>query len=89
MLIAIPRTQSPLKVLSNKLCSSLAVNLPSYVLLLLLGAPMQAAIEDTLYAAKVDMVFSGHVHAYERSCRVYRYKCVADAPYYITIGSND
>lgn len=50
------------------------------------GAPMQAAIEDTLYAAKVDMVFSGHVHAYERSCRVYRYNCVADAPYYITIG---
>ena len=56
---------------------------------LAIGAPMQAAIEDTLYAAKVDMVFSGHVHAYERSCRVYRYKCVADAPYYITIGSND
>ena len=50
---------------------------------------MQAAIEDTLYAAKVDMVFSGHVHAYERSCRVYRYNCVADAPYYVTIGSTD
>lgn len=47
---------------------------------------MQAAIEDTLYAAKVDLVFSGHVHAYERSCRVYKYACVADAPYYITIG---
>lgn len=48
---------------------------------------MQAAIEDTLYdSGIVDMVFSGHVHAYERSCRVYQYKCVSDAPYYITIG---
>jgi len=50
------------------------------------GAPMQAAIEDTLYKYKVDVVFSGHVHAYERSCRVYKYQCVADGPYYITIG---
>ena len=50
------------------------------------GAPMQAAIEDTLYKYKVDVVFSGHVHAYERSCRVYKYQCVSDGPYYITIG---
>jgi hypothetical protein len=50
------------------------------------GRPMQKAIEDTLYDAKVDLVFSGHVHSYERSCKVYQYKCVYDAPYYITIG---
>ena len=27
-----------------------------------------------------------HVHAVERSARVFNYSCVADAPYYITIG---
>ena len=26
------------------------------------------------------------MHAYERSCRCYQYKCVSDAPYYVTIG---
>jgi hypothetical protein len=50
------------------------------------GLPMQLAIEDILYANKVDLVFSGHVHAYERSCQVYKYECVDGAPYYITIG---
>jgi len=35
---------------------------------------------------KVDLVFSGHVHSYERSCQVYKYKCQAGAPWYITIG---
>jgi hypothetical protein len=50
------------------------------------GAPMQEAIEDTLHRAGVDLVLTGHVHAYERSCRVYQYVCQADAPYYITIG---
>jgi hypothetical protein len=48
---------------------------------------MQKAIEDTLYnSGVVDLVLSGHVHAYERSCQVYKYQCVAGAPYYITIG---
>lgn len=47
---------------------------------------MQEAIEDTLYAAGVDLVMTGHVHAYERSCRVYKYVCQDNAPYYITIG---
>jgi len=51
------------------------------------GAPMQKAIETLLYeAGVVDLALCGHVHAYERSCRVYQYECVADAPYYITIG---
>ena len=51
------------------------------------GAPMEAAIENVLYeSGVVDVVFSGHVHAYERSCRVYQYNCVDNAPYYITIG---
>lgn len=51
------------------------------------GRPMQQAIETLLYeSGVVDLAFCGHVHAYERSCRVYEYECVADAPYYITIG---
>lgn len=50
------------------------------------GLPMQLAIEQTLYDAGVDLVLSGHVHAYERSCRVFNYTCTANAPYYITIG---
>jgi len=51
------------------------------------GYPMQQAIEDVLYdSGIVDIVFSGHVHAYERSCRCYQYMCTEKAPYYITIG---
>jgi 2',3'-cyclic-nucleotide 2'-phosphodiesterase (5'-nucleotidase family) len=30
------------------------------------GDAMMAAMESTLYAAKVDIMFAGHVHAYER-----------------------
>jgi hypothetical protein len=33
---------------------------------------MAEAMEPLLYQAQVDAVFSGHVHAYERSARVYR-----------------
>jgi hypothetical protein len=50
------------------------------------GAPMQKAVEDVLNQYSVDLVFSGHVHAYERSCQVYQYKCTPGAPWYITIG---
>eukprot|EP00598_Pedospumella_elongata_P003477 CAMPEP_0184986014 /NCGR_PEP_ID=MMETSP1098-20130426/15281_1 /TAXON_ID=89044 /ORGANISM="Spumella elongata, Strain CCAP 955/1" /LENGTH=341 /DNA_ID=CAMNT_0027510165 /DNA_START=27 /DNA_END=1049 /DNA_ORIENTATION=+ len=38
------------------------------------GKPMQEAVEDVLNQYKVDLVLSGHVHAYERSCQVYKYK---------------
>lgn len=51
------------------------------------GRPMQKAIEDVLYnSGVVDLAMSGHVHAYERSCRVYQLECTEGAPYYITIG---
>jgi hypothetical protein len=51
------------------------------------GEPMRVAVEETIYkSGVVDLVLSGHVHAYERSCRVYNYTCIDDAPYYITIG---
>ena len=33
---------------------------------------MLAAMEDTLYQHGVDVVFAGHVHAYERSFRTFR-----------------
>lgn len=31
------------------------------------GDSMMAAMEPLLYAASVDIIFAGHVHAYERS----------------------
>jgi hypothetical protein len=50
------------------------------------GRPMQEAVEQVLYDLNVDFVGSGHVHAYERSCRMFNYTCVADGPVYVTIG---
>ena len=50
------------------------------------GFALQAVFEDVFYGAGVDFVFSGHVHAYERSCRVYKNACNSEGPYYITIG---
>ena len=50
------------------------------------GAPVQAALEALLYQYKVDVLLSGHVHAYERSCKLFNYTCNADGPVYITIG---
>jgi acid phosphatase type 7 len=52
------------------------------------GLPMQVAVERALVEGGVDLVLSGHVHAYERSCRLYNYSCVPDAsaPVYVTIG---
>jgi hypothetical protein len=32
---------------------------------------MAAALEPLLYRAQVDAVFSGHVHSYERTARMY------------------
>jgi hypothetical protein len=34
------------------------------------GDNMMAAMEPLLYAASVDLVLAGHVHAYERSVRL-------------------
>ncbi|XP_028782385.1 probable purple acid phosphatase 20 [Neltuma alba] len=47
---------------------------------------MKAAMEDLLYEARVDVVFAGHVHAYERFTRVYRDKANSCGPVHITIG---
>ncbi|KAK2995582.1 hypothetical protein RJ640_000058 [Escallonia rubra] len=47
---------------------------------------MKEAMEDLLYGARVDVVFAGHVHAYERFTRVYKGDANNCAPAYITIG---
>ncbi|KAE7998001.1 hypothetical protein FH972_002581 [Carpinus fangiana] len=47
---------------------------------------MRVAMEDLLYSYGVDIVFNGHVHAYERSNRVYNYKLDPCGPVYITVG---
>lgn len=47
---------------------------------------MREAYEATLFAAGVDLVFAGHVHAYERSYRTFNNARNAAGPYFITIG---
>ncbi|KAL2932754.1 Purple acid phosphatase 15 [Bienertia sinuspersici] len=47
---------------------------------------MRVAMEDLLYSYGVDIVLNGHVHAYERSNRVYNYTLDPCAPIHITIG---
>ncbi|XP_047322788.1 purple acid phosphatase 18-like [Impatiens glandulifera] len=50
------------------------------------GDEMMAAIEPILYASGVDIVLSGHVHAYERSKRVYKGRPDPCGAVHITIG---
>ena len=45
-----------------------------------------ADLEDVFYKAQTDLIFSGHVHAYERSYRSYKMKKDASGPYYIVSG---
>ncbi|KAG9445704.1 hypothetical protein H6P81_011832 [Aristolochia fimbriata] len=47
---------------------------------------MRVEMEELLYSYGVDIVFNGHVHAYERSNRVYNYTLDPCGPVYITIG---
>ncbi|XP_021641480.2 purple acid phosphatase 15 isoform X2 [Hevea brasiliensis] len=47
---------------------------------------MRVEMEELLYKYGVDIVFNGHVHAYERSNRVYNYTLDPCGPVYITIG---
>ncbi|KAK9089682.1 hypothetical protein Scep_028764 [Stephania cephalantha] len=50
------------------------------------GNSMMASMEPLLYAAGVDIVLTGHVHAYERSNRVNNGKSDPCGPVHITIG---
>ncbi|XP_058095099.1 purple acid phosphatase 23 isoform X2 [Magnolia sinica] len=47
---------------------------------------MRQEMEALLYQYGVDIVFSGHVHAYERMNRVYNYTLDPCGPLYITVG---
>nr|XP_043625002.1 purple acid phosphatase 15 [Erigeron canadensis] len=47
---------------------------------------MRIAMEELLYNAGVDIIFNGHVHAYERSNRVYNYTLDPCGPVHITVG---
>ncbi|KAK6914223.1 Calcineurin-like phosphoesterase domain, ApaH type [Dillenia turbinata] len=47
---------------------------------------MRQEMEELLYTYGVDIVFSGHVHAYERMNRVYNYTLDSNGPVYITVG---
>ncbi|XP_022766099.1 probable purple acid phosphatase 20 [Durio zibethinus] len=47
---------------------------------------MKKFMEELLYKARVDFVFAGHVHAYERFTRVYDGNVDNCAPVHITIG---
>ncbi|KAL5206084.1 hypothetical protein ABZP36_034293 [Zizania latifolia] len=50
------------------------------------GDAMRAAMEALLYGARVDAVFAGHVHAYERFSRVYGGREDPCGPLHVTIG---
>ncbi|KAK4484827.1 hypothetical protein RD792_007425, partial [Penstemon davidsonii] len=50
------------------------------------GDDMMATMEPLLHAAGVDVVFAGHVHAYERSMRVFNGKPDPCGAVHITIG---
>jgi len=50
------------------------------------GESMRQAMENLLYEAHVDLVFGGHVHAYERFTRIYDKKADSCGPMYVTIG---
>jgi hypothetical protein len=45
-------------------------------------------LEDLLYDYKVDLFLSGHLHSYERTCKIYNNKCVEDGIIHILSGSS-
>ncbi|XP_058092389.1 purple acid phosphatase 15-like [Magnolia sinica] len=47
---------------------------------------MRLEMEEILYSYGVDIVFNGHVHAYERSNRVYNYTLDPCGPVHIVVG---
>lgn len=50
------------------------------------GDAMKKAVEELLYEARVDLVVTGHVHAYERTTRVYANKVDPCGIMHITVG---
>ncbi|KAJ3678404.1 hypothetical protein LUZ60_002207 [Juncus effusus] len=50
------------------------------------GEKMRQSLEPLLYAARTDVIFAGHVHAYERFTHVYNQLSDPCGPVHITIG---
>ncbi|CAN8268133.1 unnamed protein product [Cochlearia groenlandica] len=50
------------------------------------GEKSRNVLESLFFRAKVDVVFAGHVHAYERFKTIYKQKANPCGPMYITIG---
>lgn len=50
------------------------------------GRRMREAMDGLLYAHKADVVFAGHMHAYERTSGVYQNHTACDGPVHIVIG---
>ncbi|XP_077241249.1 purple acid phosphatase 22-like isoform X2 [Tasmannia lanceolata] len=50
------------------------------------GESMREAMEELLYKARVDLVFAGHVHAYERFTRVFNNSANPCGALHVTIG---
>lgn len=50
------------------------------------GDDIAAALEPLLWAHSADVVFQGHVHAYERTFRIHDYELDECGPVYITVG---
>ncbi|KAJ0408015.1 hypothetical protein P43SY_000219 [Pythium insidiosum] len=47
---------------------------------------MKGAMEDLLFEHKIDLVFAGHVHAYERTHPVYKERVRPDGAVYVVLG---
>ena len=48
---------------------------------------MQELFEELLYKYHVDVAFWGHYHSYERTCAVYKEKCIRGGVTHITVGN--
>ena len=53
----------------------------------LVGLDMKRSMEDLFYKYKVNVAFSGHVHAYERFLPTYKNVTTMDATIYMTVGT--
>ena len=48
---------------------------------------MKKVMEDLFYKYKVNLAFSGHVHAYERFAPIYNNVTTVDGTVYMTVGT--